>query len=129
AEHALHGGNAVIAYAAGDDGVEELQIRGNVEGESVGCDPAGRDAHAYGGDLLAGGPDAGEPRHASGGDGEGGERADESFLDVADVAVQVAAVGLEVQDGIADELSRAVIGDIPAAAGLEEFDAEQCPLT
>jgi len=39
--------------------------------------------------------------------------------------MQVAAVRLEIEDGIADELPGPVVGDVAAAAGLEELDAEQ----
>jgi len=36
--------------------------------------------------------------------------------------------GVEVDDGIADELTRAVVGDIAAAVGLVELDAGVCEL-
>jgi hypothetical protein len=50
---------------------------------------------------------------------------DEELLEVAHVAVQVAAVRLEVEDRIADELAGTVVRDVAAAAGLEDVDAEQ----
>ena len=49
--------------------------------------------------------------------------ANQHFLEVAHVAVHVAAIRIEVDDRIADELTRAVIGDVAAAPGLDELDA------
>ena len=39
--------------------------------------------------------------------------------------MHVAAIGIEVDDGIADQLSGTVIRDVAAAAGLEHLDAER----
>ena len=51
------------------------------------------------------------------------QREDQRFLDVAHVLVHVAPVGLQVEDGIADQLTGTVIGDVAAAAGFEHRDA------
>ena len=81
-------------------------------------DPAG-DAHADGGDLLRPAlcvldPRAAEPRDSFRCDTELSASADHHVLDVAHVAMNVLAVGSEVDDGIAHELPRAVIGDVAA---------------
>ena len=47
------------------------------------------------------------------------DRLDQHLLEIAHVAVHVAAIRLQVDDRIADELARAVIGHVAAAAGLE----------
>ena len=52
----------------------------------------------------------------------GGERADQRLLEVADVLLHVAAVPLQVEDRVADELARAVKGRLPAAVGLDHLD-------
>ena len=49
--------------------------------------------------------------------------ADQHLLEIAHVAVHVAAVLRQLEDRVADELPGAVIGDVAAAAGLEETDA------
>ena len=50
--------------------------------------------------------------------------ADHHVLEIADIAVHVAAIGLQVDDRIADDLAGAVIRDVAAAAGLGDLDAE-----
>ncbi len=61
-------------------------------------DPAGRDA------VVGAGPD-------------------HHLFEVAHVAVDVASVGAEVEDGVAHDLPGAVVGDVAAAAGLEHVEA------
>src|SRR2546430_5437234 len=78
--------------------------------------------HADAGDLAgaSAGPDAGVARLPLARDVEPGERVDQGLLERAQVPMQVAAVAAQVQDGIADELPRAVEGDIAAALDLED---------
>ena len=55
--------------------------------------------------------------------------ADERFLDLSQVPVQILLVPLEIDDGVADELPRAVERDVAAALDLEQLDpprGEQC---
>ncbi len=85
-------------------------------------DPPAGDAYTDRADLLVSDPDARESGDAPRLDVERAERADDGLLDVADVAVQVAAIGLQVEDGVADELAGAVVGDVAAATGLEQLD-------
>ncbi len=79
--------------------------------------------------ILAGGgglgPDAGEGGDAFTGDAEVAAGTDEHFFETADVCdgADARRGGAEVEDGIADELSGAVEGDIAAAVGFEQFDA------
>ena len=53
----------------------------------------------------------------------GAMRADERLLDLPQIPVQILLVALEVDDRIADELSRAVEGDVAATLDLEQLDA------
>src|SRR5436190_14827872 len=125
-KQALERRDPFVGDAAGDDEAEAGKIRVHVEREAVARDPAG-DPDADGGELgfasVDTDPDAGEPGDAPRLDAEPGHRPDQHFLEVAHVAVHVAAFGLEVEDRIADELTRAVIRHVAAAAGLEQADA------
>jgi len=100
-----------------------LQRRADVERESVAGDPAG-DAHADGADLLGADPRASQPGDAAGGQPVVGADANHHFFDVANVAVHVAAIRLEVENRIADHLAGAVISDVATAAGLVNGDPE-----
>ena len=68
-------------------------------------------------------PGAGHARDAAGRDAVVGAGADHHLLEVAHVAVHVAAVGRQLEDRIADHLAGAVVGDVAAAAGLEHLEA------
>ena len=75
--------------------------------------------------LACGGmhPDAGASRHAEGRDAKGGGRANHGLFELAHIPADIAADFGKMQDGIADNLSRAMIGDIAAAVAGMEFDA------
>ena len=68
-------------------------------------------------------PDAGQPWHAPGVDAVVGRDANQHLLEIAHVAMHVAAIGLQVEDRIADDLAGAVVGDVAAAPGLVDLDA------
>ena len=53
-----------------------------------------------------------------------GRQADHHATEIAHVAAHVAPIGLEVQDGVRDELPWAVEGHVAPAPGLVELDAE-----
>ena len=55
-------------------------------------------------------------------DVEAAERADDRLLQVAAVALHVAAVPVQVEDRVADELPRPVKGGLAAAVGLDHLD-------
>ena len=63
------------------------------------------------------------PGDAAGGDAVVGAGADHHLLEVAHVAVHVAPVGGQLEDRIAHHLAGAVVGDVAAAAGLEDLEA------
>ena len=56
-------------------------------------------------------------------DAVGDKRADDCLLEVTDVALHVSSVSVEVEDRVADELSRGVVGGLAAAVRLDELDA------
>src|SRR4051812_28778319 len=85
-------------------------------------DPA-RDADADGRDLLVADPHPGEPGHPPGADAELSDGTDQHGLEVANVAMHVAAIRLEIEDGVSDQLTWPVIRDVAAAAGLHDLDA------
>ncbi len=102
-----------------------------VDGEAVECDPAS-DADTDGGDLcgLIGleavlwvHPDAGGLGVGVGGDVVVGEGGDDGGFEGADVFVDAESGGVEIDDGVGDELAGAVVGDIAASVGLVEGDA------
>ena len=72
-------------------------------------------------------PDAGQPRHAPRLDAVVGRHANQHLLEIADVAMHVAAIGLQVDDRVADDLAGAVVGDVAAAPGLVDLDRRARP--
>jgi len=142
-------GDGTVGDAAGIDEFEVAEVGGYVEGEAVGGDPAG-DVNADGADLaftarvifIHGGtgrvrraagrwaPDAGETADAAGGHAVDSADTDEGFFDEAhkvDGTKAGGAAGVaeaaEVEDGVADELAGAVIGDVAAAVDFVKGDA------
>ena len=97
----MQGGDALVGDAAGDDEIEVVEVGGHVEGEAVAGDP----------------PEMRTPIAASFSSPTTPRQApirpaftpktrppDHHLLEVADVAMNVAAIGLQVEDRIADEL-------------------------
>jgi hypothetical protein len=84
-----------------------------------------------GGDFLfrdgaAGdGPDAGASGDALRGDTEVGAGADEGFFEEADVldGSEARVEAAQIEDGVADELSGSVVGDVASAIDLVDLDA------
>ena len=67
-------------------------------------------------------PDPGQAVDARRLDADGAECADQRLLEVAAVALHVLAVAGEVEDRVADELARPVVGRLAAAVGLDDLD-------
>ena len=68
-------------------------------------------------------PDSGQPLDPRRIDAERRQRPDQSLLQVSAVALDVLAVPCQVEDRIADELPRPVVGRLAAAVGLDDLDA------
>lgn len=127
-EEFVHTGNLAAGEAAGDDEVEVFEVDGDVEGQAVGGDPSAY-AYAQGGDLgggliVAWYPYACGTLFALGGDVEVFECVDDGLFEQAYVVVQSEVEGVEVDDGVEDDLARAVVGDVPSAVGRLHVDAE-----
>jgi hypothetical protein len=126
----IKAGDGSVADSAGDDEVEVAKIGGDVEGESVGGYPAG-DVNTNRGNFLlldgsAGeGPDAGASGDSLGEDAEVGRGANKGFFEPADVVDGTEARGeaAEVEDGIPDELTGAMVGDIASTIDFVNLDA------
>src|SRR5207244_13454582 len=99
-----------------------VEISRHVQREAVAGDPAG-DPDPDGGQFFASHPDPGEAVHAARRDPVVARGSYEHVLEIAHVAMDVAAVGIEIDDGVADELPWTVIRDVAAAAGLEDVHA------
>src|SRR5262249_14927366 len=97
------------------------QIRIHIERETVTRNPASY-PHSNRGNLLVTNPDTSEafdspPIHIKLRD-----RADQHLFDVADVAMNIAAVGFEIDYGITHKLARTVVSHVAAATGLVNAD-------
>jgi hypothetical protein len=122
AQSSRHRCHTSARNAAGNDQIKMVELGVDVECEAVTRDPS-RDAHPNGRDLLVAHPDAGQPFDAAGIDTVIGGRANEDRFEIAHVTVNVATVGVQVDDRIADNLPGPVIGDIAPATGLVNVDA------
>ena len=118
-----------VGDAAGDDVLAHVrQVGRDVEGEAVHRAPV-LEAHADGADLARVRPVGVDPHarvlgQSAGVDAEGRQRVDDELLDVAHVLGRAERVG-DRQDRIADELARAVVRDVAAAAHGDEVGADR----
>ncbi len=101
---------------------EIAEIGCDVEGEAVHGDPAG-DPHPDGGHLAPLGPHPRIARLRPGVHPEVRQGGDERLLHLAHVGDDPLRV-LEADDGVADELARAVVGDVAAAVDVEHLGAD-----
>ena len=103
--------------------MEHRQIGIHVNGEAVVGHAAG-DFHADGGYLALAirRPNAGQTVNSGGRYPKFGQAADDYLLQGADVPVG-AAPSAQSDDGVSDQLPRAVVGDQPAAVCFHDIDA------
>ncbi len=124
-EKLFEGGCFAVSDAAGDDQIKVAKVGGNVVGEAVRSDPT-TDVDADGRKLFFRGnrlhPDAGFAGNAISGNGELGRGAGHDFFEGADVPADVALDFLEIEDGVANDLTWAVISDVAAAIGGVKLD-------
>lgn len=108
--------------ATGYDGVERGKIRSDIEGKTVPGDPAAH-PHPDRGDFTFINPHPGTSGVPFAAQAKGRQSLNQTLLQQPQVAVQVAVNPVKMNDRIADQLPRAVPGDIPAARSLESGDA------
>lgn len=131
----FEGRNASVGDAAGDDPVEVAEVGGYVQSEAVGCDRLG-DMDANCGDFLFGDAASGDCPYAGAfadalrGNAEVFAGEDERLFDQTDEVYRAEVrtalaweVAAEVEDGVADELARTVVGDVSSAIDLVYLDA------
>src|SRR5262245_59143519 len=99
------------AEAAGVDEVEEPQVRGHIERESMIAHPFA-DCDADRRDLRAADPHSGPPGRPLALDAPAGERLDQPFLDRTQEAVEVPAPAFQVAHQVTDQLPRPMPGDV-----------------
>jgi hypothetical protein len=112
--------HAFISYPARDNHLKEFQIGVYIERESMTRYPS-RNSHSNRRDLFIANPDASEALDATALDSVIRNRANQYFFEVAHVAMNIAAIGFEIDYWITDELTGAVVSDIAAAPGLVDL--------
>src|SRR5690348_16360744 len=103
AELGLQRRHAFIRNPARHDEVEEVDVGRDVEGKAVARDPP-RNPHANRADLFLTNPRAAETHHAPGREAVVRADADHHLFEIAHVLVHVAAIGIEIDYRISDEL-------------------------
>src|SRR5688500_18165402 len=81
-----------------------------------------RDAHTDRTYLFGTNPCARAPCHPAGLDTEVAAGPEHDIFQIAHVLVHVTAIGMEIEDRIANELTGTMIGDVAAPPGLMKFD-------
>src|SRR5580658_6967616 len=101
--------------------MEITQIGGDIQRETMRSYPAA-DVYADGGDLAIAHPNSGELGNALRFDSVARERIYNRLLHAAHICAYVPFPIAQVEDGIAHELARPVVGHIAAAVGGIERD-------
>src|SRR5262245_18404861 len=104
-----------------DNQIEMAEVRGVVQRKAMAGDPAGN-SDADGSELFLADPHSFEPVDSSGLDAVVPRDSYEHLFEIANVTVHMTPVGLQVDDGIADDLSRTVVGYVAAATGFEHLN-------
>src|SRR5260370_13496896 len=134
----LEAGDLAIADAAGDNPFEVAKVCRYVKREAV-RGYALRDMNSNGGDLFFAdtasghGPDTGELTDALGHHAEVAAGSDQSFFEEANVvhgaevwAFFSGKIATQIEDGIPDELTWAVVGNVSTAIDLVQFHPALC---
>src|SRR5262249_16115766 len=122
AEEPAEGGDAAVGGPAGDDELELVEVGVRIEAEP-GARSHAPAPHSNGPGLFAADPHAGETGDALRGHAVLCDGANQHLFQIAHITVHVAAIRLEVDDRVADELPGTVICDIAASTGLVHVDA------
>jgi len=93
----------------------------HVQGKTMHCHPA-FDSNTDGCEFSPVGPDPGTTRHSIGRNSEISCHTDEYFLQEAEVMTQILSPLTKAEDGIADQLARAMKGYISPPVGANHLD-------
>src|SRR5215211_9494173 len=122
-ELAGHRSHAAGFDATRNDPLERTGVVVDVHGEAMGCDAA-TDVDTDRADLpTLGSPDARQPVDDLGLYAPVAKGLDDHPFHAPDVLVDVIPVRTQAYDRVAHELARAVVGDAPAAIGIDYVDA------
>ena len=118
-------GHGDSADAAGGDVVEAAEgFGGDIDGVSMHGYPFAH-ADADGGKLAVFDPDTREPLAGGGGDAEALAGEDEGVFHGTDVGVEVFAEISEVNNRVADQLARAMVGGLSATIDLDVWVGQE----
>ena len=106
-----------------NDVFEVITLARHVQSKSMGRHPP-RNTYANGREFSLWMPDPGKPFFPMSLDAELRERADENLLECAQIGVHIFLPASEIKDGITDDLSWAVKGDITTAIRFDEPRSE-----
>ena len=113
----------LVINTTGDDVVEVVEARVYVEGKAVHAHPTTQ-VHTDGTNLpfglviTGGNPNAGVPFFAVGFNAIFRERTHDCFFEIAHVLVHIGKETVEIKDGVAHNLARAMVGNIASAVDL-----------
>src|SRR4030095_9235698 len=115
--------HAVVRYPARHDQAEVIEVRADVEGKAVARDPP-RDPDADRANLLIANPGASESLDPPRPQSIVAAHANHHFFQVANITVDIAAVGAQVENRVANDLPGTVVGDIATASRFRNDNAE-----
>ena len=130
AEQFPEGGHSPVGDATWNDQAELIEVGRDVEGKPVAGKPT-RDSHADRRQLLPGrgaaglggvDPRPGEPGLPASRDAERSRHSNHDFFESPDILMHVAPVWIQVEDGIADDLTRSVVRHIAPSSRFEDLD-------
>ena len=121
------GGDRTVDDPTRHDGLVVGKVTVHVQREPVGGDPSARYTDSNGGNLSVRDPNSSESLDGLPLNSVLGKRSDHHRLEVSEITRHVATVGLEVQDGISHELTRAMVRHVSAPSHLEELEAQSIP--
>ena len=104
---------------AGNNEIKVTEICINVERKTVGCYPA-CDVNTDGGNFSARGVNAGQTVDTKRLNAKVAHCADQYFLEIAHVMMNVFTIGTQFDDGIADKLAQTVVGYFAAAISFKD---------
>ena len=118
-EFCVHGCNSLTAYSTGNDMIEKSQVGIDIQGKAVHRDPS-RSSYPKGTDLSGKRsayiqPDTSFTLASGSNDAVFGQCSDNDLFQTPHIPADVRFVSLQVENGIAHDLPRSVIGGLASA--------------